>query len=194
MTNAYPRIEFGTLNRRIPVEGRLKQLAYIPYFRTHDEARVWLEEMRWRRGRICPHCGAEKSYCIKAKPGFYRCGNPACRKDFSVTTRTLMERSHIPLHKWLIAFYFMASGFTVRVEDLRSALGLTYRSAWMLWHRIYDLMLEANWPGILPRKDVCTTQDTDPPQEPVEPGNNVRVARAVYIVPERLKPSRRVRS
>lgn len=70
-----------------------------PYFQNKDAARTAFESIRWPHGRVCGRCvETERRYATK-RPGRYRCGNPACRKDFTVMTGTVMERSHIPLHK-----------------------------------------------------------------------------------------------
>ncbi len=73
--------------------------------------------------------------------GWYRCAEKECRKDFTVTTGTVMERSHIPLNKWLMAFYLMnASKKGVSAHQLHRALGLDYKSAWFMCHRIREAM------------------------------------------------------
>ncbi len=78
-----------------------------PHFQTPENAREWLEKTRWPDGPVCSHCGTfDHAYKTK-KPGWYRCAEKECRKDFTVTTGTVMERSHIPLNKWLMGFYMM---------------------------------------------------------------------------------------
>ena len=80
-----------------------------PHFQNPESAREWLEKTRWPEGPVCSHCGAlGRAYALK-KPGWHRCAEKECRKDFTVTTGTVMERSHIALNKWLMAFYLMAS-------------------------------------------------------------------------------------
>jgi transposase-like protein len=108
--------------------------------RFHDEtaARQFLEVTRWPEGPVCPHCGSvNKAYENKSKPGVYRCGEPECRKDFSVTVGTLFERSHIPLHKWLLATHLLMAGKKgVSAHQLHRTLGVTYKTAWFMAHRI----------------------------------------------------------
>jgi transposase-like protein len=113
------------------------------HFQSHETAREWLEGQRWPEGPICSHCGTiGRAYKIK-KPGWYRCGEKACRKDFTVTTGTVMERSHIALNKWLMAFYLMASSKKgVSAHQLHRALNLDYKSAWFMAHRIREAMRE----------------------------------------------------
>jgi len=71
----------------------------------------------------------------------FRCAEAACRKDFTVTMKTVMERSHIPLHKWLLAFHlFTASKKGFSAHQLHRTLGITYRSAWFMAHRVREAM------------------------------------------------------
>jgi len=113
-----------------------------PHFQSHEAARAYLEAIRWGAERVCPHCGTVgKSYENKKKPGVYRCAAKECRKDFSVTTKSVMESSHIKLHIWLQAFYLMASSKKgVSSHQLHRALGVTYKTAWFLTHRIREAM------------------------------------------------------
>jgi transposase-like protein len=79
-------------------------------FTNEDAARAYLEASLWPEGPVCPHCGSLKApYANAAKRGVYRCSEKECRKDFTVTTGTVMERSHIALHKWVQAFHLMCS-------------------------------------------------------------------------------------
>ena len=112
-----------------------------PHFQSPEAARQWLEKLRWPEGPVCSHCGVMgHSYALK-KPGWYRCAEKECRKDFTVTTGTVMERSHIPLNKWLMAFYMInASKKGVSAHQLHRALGLDYKSAWFMCHRIREAM------------------------------------------------------
>jgi len=112
-----------------------------PHFRSVEAARTYLEALRWGTDRVCPHCGTiNKSFPTK-KPGVYRCQPKECRKDFSVTTKSVMESSHIKLNVWLQAFFLMASSKKgVSSHQLHRALGITYKSAWFLSHRIREAM------------------------------------------------------
>jgi len=112
-----------------------------PHFATHEAARAWLESLRWPDGPICSHCGTINHAYRTKKPGWYRCAEKECRKDFTVTTGTVMERSHIPLNKWLMAFYMLNSSKKgVSAHQLHRALGLDYKSAWFMCHRIREAM------------------------------------------------------
>lgn len=117
------------------------------YFSNEDEARKLLEELRWDGEPVCPHCGSLKHYATK-KAGVYRCGEPECRKDYSVTTASVMERSHIKLHKWLAAFYLMCSSKKgISAHQLHRTLGITYKSAWFMAMRIREAMRDG---GLVP--------------------------------------------
>ena len=112
-----------------------------PHFQNHEVARDWLENIRWPEGPVCSHCGTINHAYKTKKPGWYRCAEKECRKDFTVTTGTVMERSHIPLNKWLMAFYMLnASKKGVSAHQLHRALHLDYKSAWFMCHRIREAM------------------------------------------------------
>ncbi|HXL68248.1 MAG TPA: IS1595 family transposase [Xanthobacteraceae bacterium] len=110
------------------------------HFQNDDAARKYVEAIRWPSGPVCGKCGSLKSYAT-SRPGVYRCAEPECRADFSVMTGTVMERSHIPLHKWLSAFYLMASSKKgMSAHQLHRTLKITYKSAWFLAHRVREAM------------------------------------------------------
>lgn len=110
------------------------------HFHDEDAARAWFEAARWPDGPVCPHCGSLKHYATK-KAGRYRCGEKECRKDFTVMTKSVMERSHAPLTSWATAFHLYASskkGFTA--AQLERILGCEYNTAWFLHHRVMEAM------------------------------------------------------
>jgi transposase-like protein len=112
-----------------------------PHFQSHEAARKWLEVQRWPEGPICPHCGVVGHSYETAKPGVYRCAESVCRKDFSVTMNTVMERSHIPLNKWMMAFFLMASSKKgISAHQLHRSLAVSYKAAWFMCHRIREAM------------------------------------------------------
>jgi transposase-like protein len=111
-----------------------------PHFSSREAAVEYLERFRWPDGPVCPHCGESerKAYRLKTKSTtrrVWKCA--ACRKQFTVTVGTIFEDSHIPLNKWLLAFYLLCSskkGMSAR--QLHRMLGITYKSAWFMCHRI----------------------------------------------------------
>lgn len=113
--------------------------------RFHDEeaARAHLESIRWPNGPVCVHCGGtERNTLLKGKshrPGLYTCGD--CRKPFTVTVGTVFERSKIPLHKWLLAMQLVCSSKKgMSSHQLHRTLGVTYKTAWFMSHRIREAM------------------------------------------------------
>jgi transposase-like protein len=126
-----------------------------PFFHDDDKAREYLESVRWTNGPVCPHCGAEGGDPIKtakdtvrkdgrvqkARKGLYRCPQKECREQFSVTVGSVFERSHIPLSKWLLAAFLLCSSKKgISSHQLHRTLGVTYKTAWFLSHRIRHAM------------------------------------------------------
>src|SRR3954471_24759559 len=119
-----------------------------PHFQSHDEACKYLEALRWAGEPVCAHCGTTGGHYASKKPGVWRCHSAECRKDFSVTTGTVMESSHIKLHIWLQAFSLITAskkGFSA--HQLHRSIKVTYKSAWFLAHRIREAMRTG---GLLP--------------------------------------------
>jgi transposase-like protein len=107
-------------------------------------AAEYLESIRWPDGPVCPHCGESerKPYFLKnQKRRLWKCA--ACRKQFTVTVGTIFESSHIPLNKWLLAFYLLCSSKKgMSAHQLHRMLGVTYKSAWFMAHRIREAMTQ----------------------------------------------------
>src|SRR2546423_851978 len=137
-----------------------------PHFQDEDKAREYLEAMRWPEGPICPHCGVigeaykitvkEKTFeeikatrkrIRKPRKGLWKCAG--CKKQFTVTVKTIFEDSHIPLHKWLLAIHLLcASKKGISAHQLMRMLDIRqYKSAWFMAHRIRYAMT-----GELPEK------------------------------------------
>ena len=114
-----------------------------PQFRDAESARVYLESQVWPNGRICPHCGTVgEHYVLHGKsnrPGLYKCAD--CREPFTVTVGTVFERSKVGLHLWLQAVHLMsASKKGISAKQLERMLGVTYKTAWFMAHRIREAM------------------------------------------------------
>jgi transposase-like protein len=115
-----------------------------PIFTNEEAARKHFEAIRWPEGVICPHCGvvgeATELRGKTTRPGLYKCR--ACQKPFTATMGTLYERSHIPLHKWLLATHLMAASKKgISAHQLWRMLGFgSYRTAWFMSHRIREGM------------------------------------------------------
>jgi len=118
-----------------------------PIFIDADAARIHLEAQRWPHGPNCPHCGnarADRITAMKGKahrPGLYNCME--CREQFTVTVGTVFERSKIALNKWLLATFLLASSKKgMSAHQLHRMLGVTYKTAWFMAHRIREAMKE----------------------------------------------------
>jgi transposase-like protein len=114
-----------------------------PIFNDEAKAREHLEQIRWPDGPFCPHCGeAEKVYRLHGKShreGLIHCNS--CEGSFTVTTGTVLESSHVPLHKWVLAYRLMNSSKKgISAHQLHRTLGVTYKTAWFLAHRIRESM------------------------------------------------------
>ncbi len=123
-----------------------------PIFHNDNAARQYIESLRWANGRFCPKCGeTERTSPVggkKHRPGMYVC--LSCKATFTVTVGTVMERSHIPLHKWVAAFVLLtASKKGISAHQIHRMLDITYKSAWFMCHRIREAMKEQVWPGPL---------------------------------------------
>lgn len=119
---------------------------------TDETARAVLESLRWPTGPVCPHCqncGTDAKGIAKLAPkadskepgrqGLYFCG--ACRKQFSVTVGTVMQGSHLPIRKWLMAMFILCSSKkAVSAHQLHRMLDTTYRAAWFMAHRLRHAM------------------------------------------------------
>jgi transposase-like protein len=124
-----------------------------PIFNNEDKAREALEAVRWPDGPVCPHCGNShpdrlaKGKGKVARPGLWYCAE--CNGQFTVTVGTVFERSKIPLSKWWFAMHLMGSSKKgVSSHQLHRMLGVTYKTAWFMSHRIREAMRDLN-PGPL---------------------------------------------
>ncbi len=116
-----------------------------PIFHNEIKATAHMETDRWPDGVTCPFCGSVNVHRMggATQAGMFLCND--CRDKFTVRTGTIFERSHIPLHKWLMATHIMAaSKKSVSAMQLQRMLGLgSYRSAWFMCHRIREAMKPA---------------------------------------------------
>lgn len=110
-------------------------------FTDPEIARSYLEALQWPEGPICPHCGTiNRASNIKGgRKGLYFCNS--CREQFSVTVGTVFERSHVPLNIWLYATHLLCSSKKgISSHQLARMLGVTYKTAWFMSHRIRAAM------------------------------------------------------
>jgi transposase-like protein len=122
-----------------------------PIFTDETKAREWLEARVWPNGPVCPHCGAtgDDVTALHGKAhrsGLYQCSQ--CREQFTVTVKTVFERSKIPLSKWLAALFLLtASKKGVSTHQVHRSLGISYKSSWFMMHRLREALRTG---GLLP--------------------------------------------
>src|SRR5215212_4015412 len=116
-----------------------------PIFNDEDKAREALEAVRWPNGPTCPHCGSVEGIAkVEGKkrahrPGLFYCNG--CKGQFTVTVGTVFERSKIPLSKWWMACHFLNSSKKgISAHQMHRMLGVTYKSAWFMMHRLREAM------------------------------------------------------
>jgi transposase-like protein len=114
-----------------------------PIYTDADKAREPLEALHWPHGPVCPHCGSVENITKlqgkSTRKGVYKCN--ACEKPFTVTVGTVMEDSKISLNKWVYAFALVnESKKGISAHQLHRSLGITYKSAWFMLHRIREAM------------------------------------------------------
>jgi transposase-like protein len=150
-----------------------------PMFTDETAARETLEAERWPNGPICPHCGnsdPERIAQVRGKkrshrPGLYYCNE--CKGQFTVTVGTVFERSKIPLNKWLLATFLLSSSKKgMSAHQLHRMLGVTYKTAWFMAHRIREAM-------------------ADPKPEPMGGAGKVVEADETYFGPKDHQPKTR---
>ena len=111
-------------------------------FPDEDACRLFFESILWENGRICPHCYNEKSYRLSSasvRKGTYECSG--CKRQFTITTKTPMHSTKLPLWKWLLAMYYMVnSSKGVSSVFLARWVGISQKSAWKLGHAIRQMM------------------------------------------------------
>ena len=120
-----------------------------PIYQDPEAARLHLEAILWPDGPACPHCGNAEARAIALVEGKKRSHRPglrycnACKEQFTVTVGTVFESSHIPLNKWLLGAHLLAASKKgMAATQLGRMLGLTYKTAWFMAHRLREAMRE----------------------------------------------------
>src|SRR5580693_5631775 len=116
-----------------------------PIFSDDTAAREALESVRWPTGPVCVHCGCTDHVVRVAgekqshRPGLLYCND--CKGQFTVTVGTVFERSKIPLTKWWMATFLLCSSKKgISSHQISRTLGVTYKTAWFMTHRIREAM------------------------------------------------------
>jgi transposase-like protein len=116
------------------VRSEMNLVKLVERFRSEDECRAYLEELRWPDGVVCPRCGGKVISRIKDRHQF---DCDSCRYQFSVTAGTIFHDTHLSLWKWFAAVYLIVeSKKGISAKQIERTLGTTYRTAWHLCHRI----------------------------------------------------------
>jgi transposase-like protein len=152
-----------------------------PIFTNEAKAVAHLEADRWPDGPFCPFCGSVKVHKMagKTQTGMFQCND--CRDKFTVRTGTVFERSHIPLHKWLLATHLMASSKKgISAHQMHRMLGITYKSAWFMMHRVREAMAPADGagpvggPGVIVEADETEISPSRKTRKPRSRAGNVK--------------------
>jgi len=108
---------------------------FLTRFPNEGVARKHIEAQRWAGKPECPFCNESGRIQTRKLEGYFRC--LACKKDFTVRTGTIFERSHVPLHKWLYAIYLVVTARKgISSLQLSKELGVTQKTAWFMLQRI----------------------------------------------------------
>ena len=115
---------------------RIKRLplgTFMKQFSTEAQCREYLANLRWKAEYACPKCGNRHAY--RLANGRYQCAKR--RHQVSVTARTVLHKTHIPLTQWFLAFYFVCQDKRgISAVQLEAMLGTTYKTAWFMLKRI----------------------------------------------------------
>ena len=104
-----------------------------------ESARIYFERRRWHGHVVCPHCRKDEKISARGgtRIGYYRCGD--CGAEFTVRTKTIFERSHVPLHKWLYAMYLVVTARKgISSLQLSKEIGVTQKTAWFMLGRLRE--------------------------------------------------------
>lgn len=130
------------MNTPADKEPRMNLMALFEQFGSNAKCRRELEQLRWTKGVTCPRCEC-KSISSIAERDQYDCN--ACRYQFSVTSGTIFHDTHLPLMKWFMAIYLITeSKKGISALQMKRTLGISYKTAWYLCHRIRAAMRDIN--------------------------------------------------
>lgn len=120
-------------------------------FKTDDECMEHLANMRWPDGVRCVTCGSAevKQYVSPTKKQptrkIYQCAEPTCKEQFTATAGTIFHDTHLPLTKWFAALALLVDAKkSISAKQIQRHLGIGYKTAWYLAHRIRKAMEETN--------------------------------------------------
>lgn len=132
-----PLVESRVIEEECVEERHQRRIFYSP-----ENARAYLEQLRWPFGPECPHCGSVAGhYALHGsghRAGLWKC--KSCREQFSVTLGTVFENSKIGLHLWLRAIHLLSSSHDLSIRELQNNLGVSYKTAWFMTQRLREAM------------------------------------------------------
>lgn len=133
---------------------------FVETFRDDYACAEYLAKKRWPGGFVCPRCGSRKAWRLETRPWLFECagkGNkPGCRRQTSVIAGTVMQGTHLPLRKWFLAAYLMAThSNSISALQLQPKLGVSYKTAWLVLHKLRRAMVNPK------RKPLSGTVDVD---------------------------------
>ncbi len=158
-----------------------------PIFTDETKAREHLENIRWPEAVSCVHCGGlERVYKLadtgNHRPGLFHCND--CGGSFTVTTGTVMESSHVPLNKWVLAYRLMASAKKgISAHQLHRTIGVTYKTAWFMAHRIRESMRDTSTDKLGGEGSAVEMDETYVGGKPKKGGKPTRKGRGTKKVP-----------
>lgn len=120
---------------------------FVESFRDDYACAEYLAKKRWPTGFTCPHCGSHKAWRLEARPWVWECAGkgdkPNCRHQTSVISGTVMQGTHLPLRKWFLAAYLVATHSNgISALQLQPKLGVTYKTAWLVLHKLRRAMVD----------------------------------------------------
>lgn len=121
-----------------------------PFFHDERAAYAKLESLLWPQGPYCPRCGSlDRITPVKGgRIALYRCG--PCKRQFRVTVGTIFESSHVKLHLWFQAAHLLCSSKKgMSAHQIHRLLGVTYKTAWFMCHRLREAMREGTFTDML---------------------------------------------
>jgi transposase-like protein len=130
-----------TMNR-VQFQPGLSLEQFLARYGTVEQCEGALEQARWPDGFVCPSCSQRRHSVVRhGTVKTFQCS--ACRRQTTLTSGTIFHASKLPLTKWLLAMYLLTqSKNNVAALELMRILGVCYRTAWRLKHKILEMMRE----------------------------------------------------
>lgn len=128
------------MSKKNGTKQEINLITLVERYRNEDKCRAYLEELRWPDGITCPRCNSKSISRIR-EYNVFDCNS--CRYQFSVTSGTIFHDTHLPLWKWIATIYLMVEAKKgVSANQIKRTIGVSYKTAWYLCHRIRKAMTE----------------------------------------------------